>query len=72
MIYEKLKDYLDDRRIKQTEVADALNTTPQRVSQIFNGKVRLCVDDLEEICVHFNVDPALFFEQGNSNGHSVN
>ena len=54
-MYKKVHAYVTDHNILQNDIARELNTSPQKISFILNGKRKLKVDDLEKIMDFLNV-----------------
>lgn len=55
-----VKNYQKEKGVKQSFIAQALGYTPQRFSELLNGRALMRIEDLENICGYFNV-PATEF-----------
>jgi transcriptional regulator with XRE-family HTH domain len=53
---EKIRHFRRQRKLTQTEIADALNITQRAYSKIENSEVQLKIDRLEEIAKLLSID----------------
>lgn len=65
MVYEEIRRYFDDHKIKQTPIAHEAGMTRQALSQSLLGKRCLMVDEYFGICHALGV-PVDTFEPGSS------
>ncbi|MEG0570964.1 MAG: helix-turn-helix transcriptional regulator [Oscillospiraceae bacterium] len=61
-VYEKVRDYLDDKGLKHTVVARKSGISNSTFNAILNGKRTLYADDLRAICLALDVSPEVFIE----------
>lgn len=50
------------RKLKQKDLARILNTTPSRISEFLNGKLKLTYDFARELYNKLNIEPELIFK----------
>ena len=60
MVAKKIKEYLDEKGIKQRAVAEKAGMTDQEISQYLNGRVRLSADKFFLICDVLGESPERF------------
>lgn len=60
MVAKNIKQYLQDQGIMQTWLADKVDLSPSRLSQILNGKAPLGADMLFRICSVLGVSSDTF------------
>ena len=60
MVYEKLKNYIDEKGYKQAAIARAIGVTDSVLSQMLAGKVRMSAEVFMSICAFLEVDPGRF------------
>ena len=53
--YTRLKDLREDRDLKQSDIANILQTTQEQVSKYENGKQMMGVDKYMELAKFYNV-----------------
>ena len=61
-VYERVRQYIDDRGIKQVVIAEKAGIPKNTFNAIMNGKRTMYADDLRAICLALNVSPELFIE----------
>lgn len=62
-VHERLRQYRTEHGIKQTHVAEKAGVSSKRISAIETGRIKLNVDEFEEICIRgYGISPAIFFE----------
>lgn len=61
-VYQKVRDYIDKKGIKQVTVAQKAGISTATFSAIMNGKRTLYADDLRAICIALDVSPETFIE----------
>ena len=54
-MYKRVHAYVSDHDVLQAELAEALNTSQQRISLLLTGGTRLTVDDLEKMMDYLGV-----------------
>ena len=50
------------RKLKQKDLAKILNTTPSRISEFLNGKLKLTYDFAKELYNKLNIEAELIFK----------
>jgi HTH-type transcriptional regulator/antitoxin HigA len=50
------------RKLKQKDLANVLNTTPSRISEFLNGKLKLTYGFARELYYKLNIEPELIFK----------
>lgn len=58
--HSKFKAYLIENRIKQKTVAAMLNISPVTLNQKINGYLNFSFDEVEKICIEYNLDANIF------------
>ncbi|WP_110954742.1 helix-turn-helix domain-containing protein [Anaerosinus massiliensis] len=62
-VYQRIKQYMDDKGIKQNHVALKAGFNPKTFNAIFHERRKLTVDEFENVCVlGLGVNPKYFFE----------
>ena len=61
-VYEKVRDYIDEKGLKQVVVARKSGISKATFNAIMNGKRTLYADDLRAICLALNVSPEEFID----------
>lgn len=61
-VYQKVRNYIDEKGIKQVAVAQKAGISTATFNAIMNGKRTLYADDLREICIALDVSPEMFIE----------
>lgn len=56
----KLKGYLAENKIKQSDIARLLKLTPVTVNKKINGSLVFTFPEVEAICDAYNISPNLF------------
>lgn len=64
----KFKAFLAENRITQKSIAELLNLSPVTVNQKINGTLHFTFDEVEMICVTYNIMPDLFLTRKVSRG----
>lgn len=59
-VYKRIKDYISERGIKQTVLAQKCGITPNTMSAILTGRRTLYADELEKICKALGVEASTF------------
>lgn len=59
-VYQKVRDYIDEKGIKQVVVAQKAGISKTTFNAIMNGKRTLYADDLRAICIALDVSPEVF------------
>lgn len=59
-IWESLKDYVNDTKLSQKQIAENMQITESRLSMMLNGKRKITVDDYLSICRAIAVPPTKF------------
>lgn len=62
LVYQKVKQYLEDHGIRQSFVAEKCNISLSTFNSMLNGKRKMYAEDLRLICLTLNVSPELFIE----------
>ena len=62
LVYQKVKQYLEDHGIRQSFVAEKCNISLSTFNAMLNGKRRMYAEDLRQICYALNVSPEVFIE----------
>lgn len=60
-IGKKLKQLRISRNISQEEIANHLNSTPQKISSFETGRTRIPLDQFVELCSFYGITPDEFF-----------
>lgn len=63
MIAERIKDYIDEKGIKQITVANAIGMSKVAMSETLNGNRTLTAEELSRICRFLEVPCDRFFDQ---------
>ena len=63
-VYEKVREYITERGIKQSAIAKKCNISVSTFNAIMNGKRTMYAEDLRAICFALNVSPEVFIEYG--------
>ena len=59
---QELREYRERRGITQTFIARKTGKTPQRISALELGEIRLTADEFVELCVKgYGISPGIFF-----------
>lgn len=53
--YERLRDIREDRDLKQTDLANILQTNQQQISRWETGEQRMGVDKYIKLAIYYNV-----------------
>ena len=61
-LIEMVRLRMYQRKLKQKDLADVLNTTPSRISEFLNGKLKLTYDFARELYYKLNIEPELIFK----------
>lgn len=64
MLELAINNYLEERGIKKTFVAEKANITPRIMFDICNGKRKVACDEYYRICKVLDVPLEFFFERG--------
>lgn len=64
-VYEKVRNYIEERGIKQITVAKKAGIPNVTFNAILNGKRKMYAEDLRAICLALNVSPETFIEARN-------
>lgn len=59
-VYEKVRNYINARGLKQKSVAEAARIPPVTFNAILSGKRKMYAEDLRAICIALNVSADLF------------
>ena len=62
LVYQKVKQYLEDHGIRQSFVAEKCNFSLSTFNLMLNGKRKMYAEDLRLICYALNVSPEVFIE----------
>lgn len=62
-IYERIRDYLDERKMQQTFLVEKTGMSKQAVSELLRGHRRISVDEYQTICDAFGVSLDYFVDQ---------
>lgn len=62
MRYRRIKELREDKDLKQSEIAEILNTTQANYSFIENGKAYLKADEVVKLCRYYNVSADYILE----------
>lgn len=52
---EKLKELREDNDYTQKDIAKILNKSQQGYAHLENGKARFTIDDLQRLCMFYNI-----------------
>jgi len=63
MIAERIKDYVEEKGIKQIAIANATGMSKVAVSETLNGNRTLTAEELARICRFLEVPCERFFDQ---------
>lgn len=66
-VYQKVREYIEEKGIKQVVVAQKAGISKTTFNAIMNGKRTLYADDLRAICIALDVSPEVFIKVDNSN-----
>lgn len=55
MYFERLKDLREDRELKQSDIANLLNTTQEQISKYETGKQMMGIDKYIKLAKFYNV-----------------
>jgi transcriptional regulator with XRE-family HTH domain len=59
---QKLREYRESKGITQTYIAKKTGKTPQRISALESGGIKLTADEFAELCIKgYGINPAIFF-----------
>ncbi len=58
----RIRNYLDSRNIPQKALALKINVSVSSLSQKLNGKRKICVELLQQICWALKVEPNTFLK----------
>ena len=61
-VYQKVREYIEEKGIKQVVVAQKAGISKTTFNAIMNGKRTLYADDLRAICIALDVSPEVFIE----------
>ena len=61
-LIEMVKLRMFQRKLKQKDLARILNTSPSRISEFLNGKLKLTYDFARELYNKLNIEPGLIFK----------
>ena len=62
LVYEKVKAYMEEHRIKQSVIAKKCNLSASTFNAIMNGKRKMYAEDLRNICYALDVSPEKFID----------
>ena len=62
LIYEKVRQYIDEHGIRQSFVAKKCGIPVTTFNAIMNGHRKMYAEDLRSICYALEVSPELFIE----------
>lgn len=62
-IAKRIKDYLDDKCIKNNFICKGLNMSIRKVSYMVNGLQKIYVSDYLRLCKLLNVKPSYFLDE---------
>ena len=62
LVYQRVKQYLEDHGITQSFVAEKCNFNPTTFNAMMNGKRKMYAEDLRLVCYALNVSPEVFIE----------
>ena len=65
-VNKKVKQYLEEKGIKQITVANAIEMKPVTLNAILNGRAEMRVETLVKICSFLGIDTNIFLRP-NSN-----
>lgn len=55
MYADKIRNLREDRDIRQADIAKLLNRSQQGYAHIENKRAKLSIEDLEKLCIFYNV-----------------
>ena len=61
-LIEMVRLRMYQRKLKQKDLANVLNTTPSRISEFLNGKLKITYDFARELYYKLNINPELIFK----------
>ena len=61
-LIEMVRLRMYQQKLKQKDLAKVLNTTPSRISEFLNGKLKLTYDFARELYYKLNIEPELIFK----------
>lgn len=64
-VYQKIKQYMDEKGIKQNYVSEKSEIPENTLSMILNGKRKLDADEFIRIVLALDVSPDLFISSKN-------
>ena len=64
-VYQKIKQYMDEKGIKQNYVSEKSEIPENTLSMILNGKRKLDADEFIRIVLALDVSPDLFISAKN-------
>lgn len=64
-VYQKIKQYMDEKGIKQNYVSEKSEIPENTLSMILNGKRKLDADEFIRIVLALDVSPDLFIPSKN-------
>ena len=59
-VYERLNNYISEKGLKQTYVAEKSGLTADNLSKILNGNRKLTAEEFLNICKVLSLDPKEF------------
>lgn len=57
-----VKKYMQENGVRQSFLAEKMNYTPKKFSELLNGRALMRIEDLEKICEYFGVPASLFIQ----------
>ena len=61
-VYERVRDYIDRKGLKQSAIAIKADISKQTLSAMLSGRRKMYADDLQALCKALDVRPELFIE----------
>ncbi len=62
-MYQKLRKYRESKGVTQTHIAKRTGKSNQHISALETDRIRLTVDEFEELCVNgYGVSPQIFYD----------
>lgn len=62
LVHEKVKQYLEERGIRQSFIAEKCSMSATTFNAMMNGKRKMYAEDLRAICYALEVSPERFVE----------
>lgn len=62
LIYEKVRQYIDEQGMKQVTIAEKSGISRTTFNAIMNGRRTMYAEDLRAICLALNVSPEMFID----------